>query len=283
MHNIVRRRAMPCGFARGYGVDEHGRTRVLRPPAGAGEDIPFVYVLQTEQDAGFPHLMEHSRTALSGADVLEVVRLAWKPHLQIVLESAAKRQGKGARIWVLEHETAFRNLFETSRVKVCTEVCFNGDAHRRCQRDVDCPRADDDRPTESVIRSVHPWGPIPPTFPILYAEAHQETVMRYLVGEMDVSTLKDGRVKPDTKRSALEQGKIDRYGILEPPTRRGAGLSYVVTIRDGSDDITVMVGASRQQSQTLNADPERFVQTHDVVFTGYSTWGMIRAIFLRRP
>ncbi|MEJ7783373.1 MAG: hypothetical protein WKF96_01130 [Solirubrobacteraceae bacterium] len=240
----------PCGFGQTYGVDEYQRTLVLAPPAVAPA-LPPVFVLRGEQRSGFVHLRKHSVTACSGTEVLDLVRLAWKPCLQAVFVTAGGHD-QGSLTWILEHQSVFRYFFQSSRMTVGTRLLTCGRQHVACKS------------AHSVIRTVHPWGPILPTFEIVYnGRSHEETKRRFMVGEMPVGSM----------HAILKRPRIERHKDTN---------TFVVPIRDGGDAITVMVSAKRTQTLAIVADAAAFAETHYVLFTNHNSQGGLRAEFKPR-
>jgi hypothetical protein len=162
---------------------------------------------------------------------------------------------------VLEHDSAFRDFFPTSRMKIGTELARCRASRRRAP---DAEPAEPCPAPRSVMRTVHPWGPIPPWWRIRHPRGQQERIKaRYMIGEMAIDS---------------------RYAILpEPPLKRHKeSMSYVAAILDGEDVVTVMVGVQPEEVEVIDADIAAFARSHDVHFIRPGRAGMLVAVFAPR-
>lgn len=251
-----------CRFDEGYARGSAEREVLALPPPATG-GLTAVHAFRSDQQRGFRHLAKHARVAVGGTDVLELVRLAWTSCLAAVVESGGRRAGQDALVWMLEDPEAFRRVFLTSRLKVATERCVAKGPGERCRGR--CRRRDDHRPSKATVRSVHPWGPIPPGSRFRFPDDPGDDLRhRFLTG--------------------FDDSDLGTRFPIEQPTEIApvSECSFIVPVVHEGDHMTLVVRATDPQRAAIEADPADFARRHLVVLERFDHEGKVRAGFIAR-
>jgi hypothetical protein len=243
-----------CLAARGYAVDSFGRRISLGAPAGATGLPDGVHVPAAR---GVRHLLKHTRVLKDSEQLVELLRLTWRPSVRLVVEtrSAGREAEVEALVWMLESEN-FKTFFQTRRLKGVTKPC-----QRVWGTGPIC-----DEPAGATLRSLQTWGPVSTESPIRWPPA---CTRAYALEYLTLPTELHG----------------SRHKILDEPrvARACWGMSVAAISLDGQT-VTLSVKTTRAQTKQIREDRAGFIERHFIEIRGLNEeTGTLDAAFVERP